>query len=157
MEHKYYEPEFFNLKKKLVSEEWYEKVKDVEFNFQKEFEDYCLSDVQLLTQGCLKLRAINMQDTSVDPFQVASTIASYCKYIFRSNFMKHESIAIIPELGYNLSSKTRLFASLFSALFSAVLNAVNSDWLSLSHAHSLDSDWLAWQASGLAAFLVLNY
>ena len=79
---KFYEPEFFNLKKKLEFEEWYEKVKDVEFNFQKEFEDYCWSDVQLLTQGCLKFRAINMQDTSVDPFQVASTIASYCNYIF---------------------------------------------------------------------------
>ena len=43
----------------------------------------------------------------------------------------------------NISSKARLFASLFSALFSAVFNAVESDWLSVSHAHSLDSDWLA--------------
>ena len=90
---KFYEPEFFNLKEKLEFDEWYEKVKDVEFNFKKEFEDYCWSDVQLLTQGCLKFRAINMQDTSVDPFQVASTIASYYNYIFRRNFMKHESIA----------------------------------------------------------------
>ena len=38
---KYYEPEFFNLKKKFEFEEWYEKVNDVEFNFKKEFEDYC--------------------------------------------------------------------------------------------------------------------
>ena len=42
-----------------------------------------------------------------------------------------------------ISSKARLFASLFSAVFSAVFNAVDSDWLALSHAHSLDSDWLA--------------
>ena len=60
---KYYEPEFFSLKKKNEFENWYEQVKDTEFNFKKEFEEYCWSDVQLLTQGCLKFRQINMQDT----------------------------------------------------------------------------------------------
>ena len=52
----------------------------------------------------------------------------------------------------SFSSKARLFASLLSALFSAVFNEVESDWLSGSHAHFLDADWLAAE-SGLAASL----
>ena len=83
---KYYEPEFFSLKKKTEFENWYEQVKETEFNFKKEFEEYCWSDVQLLAQGCLKFRAINMQDTKVDPFRVASTIASYCNCVLRKLF-----------------------------------------------------------------------
>ena len=111
---KYYEPEFFSLKKKLEFEEWYDKVKNKEFDFQKEIQEYCWSDVQLLTQGCLKFRSINIQDTKgVDPFRVASTIASFCNYIFRRNFLKSNSIAIIPELGYNLNQRTSIKAQLW--------------------------------------------
>ena len=51
---KYYNPNFFSVKKKLEFENWYEKVKNTEFNFQKEFENYCWSDVQLFAEGCLK-------------------------------------------------------------------------------------------------------
>ena len=42
----------------------------------------------------------------VDPFQVASTIASYCNYVYRKLFLKSDSIAIIPEYGYNLNQRT---------------------------------------------------
>ena len=43
----------------------------------------------------------------------------------------------------SVSSKACLFVSLFMALFLAVFMAVESDWLSGSLAHSIDSDWLA--------------
>ena len=105
-EKSYYESEYFSVNKKNEFDNWYERVKDQDFIFKKEFEDYCWSDVQLLTEGCLKFRSINMQDTGIDPFQVATTIASYCNYVFRNKFMSPNTIGIIPENGYNPNQKT---------------------------------------------------
>jgi hypothetical protein len=36
---------------KLEFEKWYSIVSKNEFNFKKEFEEYCRSDVRLLTEG----------------------------------------------------------------------------------------------------------
>ena len=59
-----------------------------------------------------------MQDTKVDPFRVASTIASYCNYVFRKLFLKSNSIAIIPEYGYNLNQRTSKKAMLWLKYYS---------------------------------------
>ena len=67
---------------------------------KKELRAYCWSDVQLLTQGCLKFRKDILEftkkenDVGVDPFRVAITIASLCNFIFRKYTMKSKSIAI---------------------------------------------------------------
>ena len=83
------------------------------FDFRKEFVEYCESDVQLLAEGCLRFRAasmqttkLNAQDSGVDPFKVSLTIASYCNYIFRRNYMRPESVGLIPENGYNPQQRT---------------------------------------------------
>jgi hypothetical protein len=38
----------------------------------------------------------------IDPFVQCLTIASVCNFIYRRNFMKPQTIAIIPEYGLNL-------------------------------------------------------
>ena len=60
------------------------------------------------THGCLKFRSIfmeqtklNNEDFGVDPFRVAITLASLCNHIYRRNFMNEDTIAVIPENGYN--------------------------------------------------------
>ena len=65
-EQKYYNPEFFTVKKKSDFEVWYNSVKDDVFDFKLEFENYCWSDVRLLAEGCLKFRKICMEDTKLD-------------------------------------------------------------------------------------------
>lgn len=63
---------------------FYESVKDKIFDFQAEFKEYCWSDVQLLTQGCLIFSRLNRQDTKKDnndpgicPLREKSTLASF--------------------------------------------------------------------------------
>lgn len=95
----YYGSEFFSNEKKLEFDNWYSTVQNNHFNFKKEIEDYCWSDVQLLTEGCLAFRSIVINQTKtneegdqgVDPFQISITIASMCNYIFRRNLMEESS------------------------------------------------------------------
>ena len=51
-----YQSEFFNVKKKKEFDNWYNSVKNQNFDFKKEFEDYCWSDVRLLAEGCMIFR-----------------------------------------------------------------------------------------------------
>ena len=111
----FYGSEYFSISKKKEFDHFYESVKDKVFDNKKELEDYCISDVEILATGCLKFRKIIMQQTKldandpgVDPFRVSITIASLCNYIFRRNFMKPNTIAVIPENGYNPKQNTSL-------------------------------------------------
>ena len=109
---KFYDSKFFSVSEKVKFHAWYNSVKDTIFDFEREFYDYCVSDVLLLTEGCLKFRnlcieqsKLDVNDIGVDPFKKCITIASYCNYVYRRNFMPHNSIAIIPTNGYNPQQK----------------------------------------------------
>ena len=52
----YYEIDFMSPAKRENFMLWYNSVCHQEFDFQKEFNKYCLSDVNLLTEGVLKFR-----------------------------------------------------------------------------------------------------
>jgi len=109
----YYSPQFFSVPKYQEFEIWYSKNCDNIFHFNKEFMDYCESDVELLANGCLAFRKIIMSQTKsttfpngIDPYQKTITIASLCHFIFRNNLMIPETIAVIPKLGYNPEQRT---------------------------------------------------
>ena len=96
--------EFFN---------WFNENKSKTFDFKKEFESYCISDVDLLTEGCIRYRLLNMEiskknetDCGLDPFMTSFTIASFCNLVYRKNHMKENSIGLIPENGYSPSQNT---------------------------------------------------
>ena len=59
----YYQSEYFNVKKKKQFDEWYATVKNQKFDFKKEFEDYCWSDVRLLAEGCMIFRNCCIEST----------------------------------------------------------------------------------------------
>ncbi|XP_054257051.1 uncharacterized protein LOC128982036 [Macrosteles quadrilineatus] len=75
----------------------------VTFDFKKEILEYCMSDVDILAQACLKFRSIFLQECNVDPFLEAVTIASACNLAFRRNFLKKNTIGIVPKNGYRLT------------------------------------------------------
>ena len=104
----FYNSDFFSNGKKIEFEKWYESNQNKSFDFDKEFEDYCWSDVRLLTEGCLKFRKITMEDTQldendngVDPFQNSITIASHCNLVYCRNHMPENSIGLISSNGFN--------------------------------------------------------
>jgi len=74
------------------------------FDFQKEFFEYCDSDVDILRRGCLELRKQFLEIADIDPFQYI-TIAGVCMAIYRSKYLQPETIAIIKEDKKGMYSK----------------------------------------------------
>ena len=58
------------------------KSKKTMFDLQKEFVEYCDSDVDILRRGYLELRNQFLEIANIDPFQYI-TIASVCMAIYR--------------------------------------------------------------------------
>ena len=137
---KYYNSEYFSIDKKNEFDTFYEQNCNKEFNFKKEFEEYCTSDVKLLAEGCLQFRKIIMEQTKieglggVDPFRTSITIASLCNHIYRRNFMKEDSIGLIPENGYNPKQKYSM-KSLFWLKYQSYIDKVE-----IRHARSIEKE-----------------
>ena len=74
------------------------------FDFQKEIPAYCRSDVDILQKSCNLYREMFMHvtdtthdDTGLDPFDKAITIAAYCMQVYRTKFLKKDTIALFPQ------------------------------------------------------------
>ena len=64
------------------------------YDFREEIIKYCRSDVDILRKCCLLYREMFRKETDIDPFNKALTIASYCQEVYRTNFLKKDTIAI---------------------------------------------------------------
>lgn len=110
----YYNPDGMKPKARQVFLSWYSEHKDDPFDFQKELLRYCKSDVDILRRCCQQFRTLFMEITQkdgnqgIDPFVSCITIASACSLVFRSNFLQHNSIGIIPPHGYRPEEKQSL-------------------------------------------------
>lgn len=78
---------------------WYESVKNDTFIFREQIERYCMADVTILREACMKFRDLIIQitkskddygnETFLDPFNYV-TIASVCMGMFRTTFLQEE-------------------------------------------------------------------
>ena len=68
------------------------------FDFRKEIIKYCRSDVDILAKCCLLYREMFKNETGIDPFDKALTIASYCHQVYRTRFLKEGTIAIFSHV-----------------------------------------------------------
>ena len=100
-----YQPDAMKAEGREKFMEWYEKHRYDCFDFQQELLDYCRSDVDILRHCCLRFREDFTNITGIDPFEKCITIASACNLVFRTNFLKSETIALIPHHGYNPKQK----------------------------------------------------
>ena len=64
------------------------------FDFQKEITSYCRSDVDILAKCCLLYREMFKEETDIDPFDKALTIASYSMQVYCTKFLQKDNIAI---------------------------------------------------------------
>ena len=65
------------------------------FSFREEIVKYCRSDVAILRECCMEFREMLRDKTDgIDPFEKCLTIASYCHEVYRTNFLKKDSIAV---------------------------------------------------------------
>ena len=113
---KFPQPDAYGFKFMSVEESkkfliWHKEQEHKIFDFQEELLLYCQSDVDILTQACLRFRSLfleitkqSKEDSGVDPFTQCLTMPAACHYVFRRNFMKSKTIALIPPDGYNSES-----------------------------------------------------
>ena len=112
---KYYDPDSMNKDRREEFYKWYEEHKNDVFGFQKEMEEYCISDVDIL-QACWKFRQLlksqtgkkteildlenlmtnTMYENAIDCFAFL-TIASVCMGIFRAKFLSETWSVLIKE------------------------------------------------------------
>ena len=108
-EMKFYDSDSMSNTRREEFLNWYSEHKHDVFDFSKEIHEYCLSDVKILMEGCIKFRDLVMSVTgdeilelnleemiykkklynSIDPFSFL-TIASVCLGISRSNFLREQ-------------------------------------------------------------------
>lgn len=98
----YYSPDTMKVEDRNIFLNWYEEHKNNTFNFETELVEYCRSDVEILTQACLKFREIMIQECKVCPFVEATTIASTCNLVYRRSFLEPNTIGIISKGGYRM-------------------------------------------------------
>ena len=67
---------------------------DYRFCFKEEIIKYCRSDVDILRKCCMEFREMLREITDIDPFEKCLTIASYCHEVYRTNFLKKDTIAV---------------------------------------------------------------
>ena len=108
----YYDPNGMSPDGRKKFFEWYGPLKENNyvFDFKQEILAYCRSDVDILRRCCLEFRELFRDVTDIDPFEKCLTIASACNLVFRKNFLKENTIAIIPPHGYRPKDKQSILA-----------------------------------------------
>ena len=79
---------------------WYEEHKDDTFDMDRELLTYCISDVDILQRGCGAFRRIFVEHTGVELFERSITLSAACMRVFRTRFLRPDTIALIPVHGY---------------------------------------------------------
>ena len=104
----FYNPDNMYSERRLEFFKWYGENKHEVFDFQKEMLDYCISDVTILQEACMKFRQLVLKETArpvlhnsklltrkgVDPFSYI-TIASLCLGIVRRKFLPEEHSVLL--------------------------------------------------------------
>ena len=74
------------------------------FDFQQEILKYCRSDVDILAKCCKLYREMfrkatdtTNDETGLDPFDSATTIAAYCMEVYRTKFLQKDTVALLPQ------------------------------------------------------------
>jgi G:T-mismatch repair DNA endonuclease (very short patch repair protein) len=84
--------------------EWHQGQEGKVFS-NKELLAYCMDDVNVLRQACCAFRNLFLKLFKMDPFREAITISFICSKVFRTMFLKPDTLGIIPRAGYRLGDK----------------------------------------------------
>jgi hypothetical protein len=95
---KYYGVNSMKPKEREEFLEWHKQKRkeNYVFDFKKELYEYCNSDVDILRNGCLELRKQFLEIANIDPFRYI-TIAGTCMAVYRSKFIKTNTIAVVDK------------------------------------------------------------
>nr|CAD2203779.1 unnamed protein product [Meloidogyne enterolobii] len=110
--------------KRKEFDRWYEDHKQQPFFLDEELASYCTNDVEILLAALIAFRrefmdvtkrgpceraASNKAHNGIDVLRESMTIASACMNHFRTNHLKENHLALVPEKGYdNVDNQSRL-------------------------------------------------
>ena len=95
----FYSPEHMRQVVRDDFEAWHRQRDGELFDFRKELEAYCESDVDILQRACGVFRKLFCEYSGLEPFRNSLTISSACNRVYRTNFLKDKEIALIPPKG----------------------------------------------------------
>ncbi|KAK7580532.1 hypothetical protein V9T40_001161 [Parthenolecanium corni] len=119
-----YSPDRMKSDARATFLKWYEDrlAENYVFDMDRELEEYCDSDVDILRRSCLELRRQFLDVANIDPFQYL-TIPSVCMAIYRSKYLPLNTIAVLP-LKHDSYSKQAM-AWLYSLQNDSIKHALN--------------------------------
>jgi hypothetical protein len=89
---------------------WHGEQKDKIFNKREQRLAYCIDDVKILRQVCCIFRNLFLDLVKMDPFRQAIIISPICNKVFRTKFLKPETVGLIPRAGYRLGDRQSIKA-----------------------------------------------
>ncbi|CAD7088403.1 unnamed protein product [Hermetia illucens] len=124
---KYPSPEMYGYNAMKVKErddflEWYKIASQGVFENKKEMLLYCKNDVDILRLGCSKFMREFFVITGINPLTESLTIASACMLVFRRNFLKENTLGIMPRQGYYKSQNQSVLARKWLSWESSKIN-----------------------------------
>ena len=92
----YYSPNTMKPEARESFLTWHKEQRESDyiFCFKEEIIKYCRSDVDILRKCCMEFREMLRDITGIDPFEKCLTIASACHEVYRTNFLKKDTIAV---------------------------------------------------------------
>jgi hypothetical protein len=96
----FFDPDGMSLDRRAEFHSWYKDQTGKTYDFNKEFLEYCRSDVDILRRGCGKFQELFKSVSKLSPFETSTTIAGAYNTVFRTYFLKEELIGIVPTNGY---------------------------------------------------------
>ena len=85
--------------------EWHQKQTGKVICNKGELLAYCRDDVNILRLASWVFRNLYLKLVKMDPFREAFTISSICNKVFRTMFMKSDTVYIIPRAGYRMGDR----------------------------------------------------
>ena len=107
----YYNPDAMKVKDRKFFFVSYETNYRQRFDFQRALLSYCGSNMDILRRAYIAFRQLFLEMMSanghggIDPFQQCITITSACNLVFRTKFLRPDTIGIIPAQGYRQEEK----------------------------------------------------
>ena len=103
-EKKYFSYDFMSTEQQEKFNKWYEEeVKKKEpFDINARLEEYCRTDVNILTEGLIRFRDEMRKMTGFDPMQTANTLSSMSLFLIRALFLREDAAKLphLREAGY---------------------------------------------------------
>lgn len=100
----YFNPDEMMEDKRKDFMEWYNKQNEYVYNFKKELDDYCCSDVDILKRSMEIYIDEGIALNGLNPIK-CSTIASYAMKVYRTNYLKKDTICVLKKDEYDFCKR----------------------------------------------------